>query len=115
VALDAQGAADLAREAGELLLQLSAYDYAMAGTLSAQRTYVVDPNRYAAMARASAARIQKLTGAALTATLEASGPIKERIVVLSDGLVDLARDANAYADGGDAAVFARVVAGVAHR
>jgi len=113
VALDAQGAADLAREAGELLLQLSAYDYAMAGTLSAQRTYVVDANRYAAMARASAARIQKLTGAALTATLEASGPIKERIVVLSDGLVDLARDANAYADGGDAAVFARVVAGVA--
>ncbi len=111
-ATDVRGAEDLAHEAGELLLQLSAYDYAMAGTLSGQRTHVVDPSRYASVVRASAARIQRFTGAALAATLDASGPIKERLVTLADGLVDLSRDANAYADGGDSAVFVRVTAGV---
>lgn len=85
----------------------------MAGTLAGQRAFVVDPARYAAVARASAARIQRFTGTALAATLDASGPLKERLVTLSDGLVDLSRDANAYADGGDSAVFARVAAGVA--
>ena len=63
--------------------------------------------------RASAARIQKFTGNALSTSLDSSGPVKERLVVLSDGLVDLARDAHAYADGGDPALFAKVVSGVA--
>ena len=110
---DAQGGPELAREAGDILLQLAAYDYAMAGTLSGARTYVVDPARYTAIARVAAARIQKLTGNALSAALDSQGPVKERVVALSDGLVDLSRDVTAYADGSDAAVFARVIQGVA--
>jgi hypothetical protein len=113
MASDAQGAQDLAREAGDLLLQLSAYDYAMAGTLSGQRTHVVDPARYASIVRSSAARIQRFTGTVLTATLDAAGPVKERLVTLADSLVDVSRDASTYADGGDSAVFAKVGAGVA--
>lgn len=110
---DADGAQDLARDAGEILLQLSAYDYGLAGTLSGQRTYAVDPVRYAAVARATAARIQRFSGNALTATLEASGPVKERVVTLADGLIDLSRSANAYADGGDLAQLASVTGAVA--
>lgn len=109
---DAQGGRELAREAASILLQLAAYDYALAGTLSGLRVHVVDRARYGQIARTSAARIQKFTGNALSATLDSSGPVKERVVALSDGLVELARDANTYADGGDPAVFARVVARV---
>ena len=110
---DTQGGHELAREAGDILLRLAAYDYAMAGTLGGSRTYIVDPARYTAIARAAAARIQKFTGNALSATLDSAGPVKERLVALSDGLVDLSRDASAYADGNVTAVFARVIAGVA--
>jgi hypothetical protein len=113
VAADSDGARDLARDAGEILLQLSAYDYALAGTLSAQRTYLVEPGRYASIARSIAARIQRFTGNALSATLDASGPIKDRVVALADGLVDLSRDVSSYADGGDSAVFAKVTGGAA--
>ena len=112
-ASDVEGASDLAREAGDLLLRLSAYDYALAGTLSGQRTYVVGPERYAAVVRASAAGIQRFTGQALEATLRTQGPLRDRLVTLADGLVDVSRDANAYADGGDSAVFTRVATGVA--
>lgn len=112
MASDAAGAQDLARDAGEILLQLSAYDYGLAGTLTAQRTYAVDIARYATVARATAARIQRFSGNALSATLDSTGPIKERVVALADSLVDLSRDANAYADGGDTAVFAKVIAEV---
>jgi hypothetical protein len=111
---DAAGAQDLARDAGEILLQLSAYDYGLAGSLSGQRVYAVDPLRYAAVARAAAARIQRFSGNALNATLDSSGPIKERVVALADGLIDLSRSASAYADGSDPAQFASVTAAVAH-
>lgn len=110
---DVEGAHDLAREAGDLLLRLSAYDYALAGTLREERTYVVTPDRYAAVVRGSAASIQRFTGSTLTATLNTSGPIRDRLVTLADGLVELSRDANTYADGGDPAVFSGVTAGVA--
>lgn len=112
VSSDAQGGHELAREAADILLQLAAYDYAMAGTLSGLRVYVVDPARYGQVARSAAARIQKFTGNALSAALDSSGPVKERVVTLSDGLVDLARAAGTYADGGDPAMFAKVIAGV---
>ncbi|MBI2773180.1 MAG: hypothetical protein HYX56_01620, partial [Chloroflexi bacterium] len=112
-ASDVVGAHEIARDAGDLLLRLSAYDYAIAGTLAGQRTYVVAPDRYASVVRASAANIQKLTGATLSVTLNAQGPVRDRLVALADGLVDVSRDANAYADGGDTALLARLVAGVA--
>ncbi|MBM4435083.1 MAG: hypothetical protein FJ028_08290 [Chloroflexi bacterium] len=110
---DAQGGQELAHEAADILLEIAAYDYALAGTLSGLRAYVVDPARYAQVARASAARIQKFTGNALSAVLDSSGPVKERVVTLSDGLVELGRAAGTYADGADPAMFAKVVAGVA--
>lgn len=110
---DAEGARDLARAAGELLLRLSAYDYALSGTLSGQKRYLVTPERYALAVRTTTAVIQRFTGSTLVATLDSAGPLRERLVTLADGLVDLARDANAYVDGGDPAVFARVTAGVA--
>jgi hypothetical protein len=113
VSSDAQGGHELARDAADILLQLAAYDYAMAGSLSGLRVYVVDPARYAQVARAAAARIQKFTGNALSAALDSRGPVKDRVVALSDGLVDLGRAASAYSDGGDPAMFAKVVAGVA--
>lgn len=84
----------------------------MAGTLAGARTRIVDPVRYAALTRADAARIQRFTGSTLAVALDAQGPMTERLVTLADGLVDLARDVNAYADGGGDAAFARVVAGV---
>ena len=93
---------------------MSAYDWGLAGTLSGQRSYAVDPVRYATIARASAARIQRFSGNALNATLDSAGPVKERVVALADGLVDLSRSAAAYADGGDLAQFSAVTTAVAH-
>jgi hypothetical protein len=110
---DVAAAQDLARDAGDILLRLSAYDWGHAGALSAQRTYAVDAARYAIVARATAARIQRFSGTALNATLDSSGPIKDRVVALADGLVDLSRSASAYADGGDPAQFASVATVVA--
>jgi hypothetical protein len=112
-ASDVEGAHDLARDAATLLMRLSAYDYALAGTLTGQRTYLVSPDRYAAVVRGSAASIQRFTGTALSATLNTRGPIRERLVTLADGLVDVSRDAGRYADGADPALFAKVIAGVA--
>lgn len=113
VASDVEGARELASEAAYLLLRLSAYDYALAGTLTGARTHIVTPDRYASVVRDSAASIQRFTGNALTATLNANGPLRERLVTLADGLVEVSRAANQYADGGDPAIFAKVVAGVA--
>ena len=46
---DVPNAPQLARSTAALLLQLSAYDYAMAGTLSGQTTRVVSSDRWAAV------------------------------------------------------------------
>ncbi len=92
---------------------MSAYDYAMAGELSDRRTYVVDRDRYATIARETAASVQRFSAAALSATIDRAGPLRDRLVALADGLTELATDANTYADGGDPQVFARVTADVA--
>ncbi len=104
---------ELARDAGNVLLELSAYDYALAGTLGGGRTYVVDPDRYAAIARGDVDRIRRFTGSALAVTLDAKGPMTDRLVALSDGLTDLAHDVDAYVAGTDPATFASVVGRVA--
>ncbi|MEK6619512.1 MAG: hypothetical protein AABZ26_00900, partial [Chloroflexota bacterium] len=80
---DVRHAADLARDAARVLLRLSAYDYALAGTLTGQRAYVVAPERYAAVVRESAAAISRFTAAALAAPVDAAGPLRERVVVLA--------------------------------
>ncbi len=95
-----------------MLLRLSAYDYALAGTLSGQRTYVVDQTRYASVVRSVSAAIQRFSAATLTATVEREGQLRDRLVTLADGLVDLAHDATTYTDGSESAQFAKVTVDV---
>lgn len=109
---DVANANELALEAAYLLLRLSAYDYALAGTLTGARTHVVSIPRYSSVVRDSAANIQRFTGNALGATLDASGPVRDRVVTLADTLVDVSRSSTRYADGRDPAAFAEVVGGV---
>ncbi len=109
---DVGSANGLALDAGYLLLRLSAYDYALAGTLSGARTHIVSIPRYSSVVRDSAANIQRFTGNALGATLDTSGPLRDRVVTLADTLVDVSRSSTRYADGGDPAAFAEVVGGV---
>jgi hypothetical protein len=109
---DVGNAHELATDAAYLLLRLSAYDYALAGTLTGARTHIVSIPRYSSVVRDSAANIQRFTGNALGATLDASGPLRDRVVTLADSLVDVSRSATRYADGGDPAAFADVVGGV---
>ncbi|MBU6422829.1 MAG: hypothetical protein KGQ88_02200, partial [Chloroflexi bacterium] len=96
-----------------MLLQISAYDYAMAGDIAGAHTYVVDRARYAQIAREQTASIQRFSSAALAATIDRAGPLRDRLVTLADGLTEVSNDAGTYAAGGDPQVFARVVADVA--
>jgi hypothetical protein len=109
---DVEGAAKLARDAGVLLLQVSAYDYGLAGALSGEQTRTVAAARYGAVMRGTTQTIAAFNGTVLAATLDRTGPIREKLVPLADGLSDLARDGGAYADGGDPAAFSRVIADV---
>lgn len=109
---DVGNASELALDAAYLLLRLSAYDYALAGTLTGAKTHVVSFPRYSSVVRESAANIQRFTGNALGATLDASGPLRDRVVTLADTLVDVSRSSTRYADGGDPAAFAEVIGGV---
>lgn len=109
---DVAGASQLAHSAAEVLTDLSAYGYAMAGSIDGERQYVVAPERYATLVREATADIQRFTAAALEATINAAGPLRERVVVLADRLIEVAIDANAFVDGGDRAQFAEVVSGV---
>jgi hypothetical protein len=109
---DVEGAGKLARDAGAVLLQVSAYDYGLAGALAGEKTRTVAAARYGAVMRGTAKTVSSLNAAVLAATLDRTGPIREKIVPLADGLADLARDGEAYADGGDPAVFVRVIADV---
>jgi len=102
-----------ARDAAASLLTLSAYDYALAGALGGERTRIVAPDRYAAVARSTARGFGTLSAAAVAASASASGPVRDRLVPLADALTDLAGSANAYADGREPAAFARVIALVA--
>ncbi|MDQ2914042.1 MAG: hypothetical protein M3T56_12400 [Chloroflexota bacterium] len=109
---DVDGASKLARDAGALLLQVSAYDYGLAGALAGEQTRTVAAARYGAVLRGTAQKISALNAAVLAGTLDRTGPIREKLVPLADGLSDLARDGETYADGGDPAAFARVISDV---
>ncbi|MDP9265344.1 MAG: hypothetical protein M3O91_04390 [Chloroflexota bacterium] len=106
---DVPEAPRLAREAGAILLQLSAYDYALAGALAHEKERTVPPDRYAVIARAAGKAIADEAASAVSATASAKGTLRDRVVGLADALTDLARDAGAYADGADPASFARAV------
>ncbi len=109
---DVEGAPKLARDAGAVLLQVSAYDYGLAGALAGAQTRTVAAARYGAVMRGTTQTISAFNAAVLSGTLDRSGPIREKLVPLADGLSDLARDGETYADGGDPAAFARVLSDV---
>ncbi len=106
---DVPEAPRLARDAGAILLQLSAYDYALAGALGQEKVRTVPPDRYAVIARAAGKAIADEAASAVSAAATARGPLRDRVVGLADALTDLARDAETYADGRDPASFARAV------
>src|SRR6059058_606527 len=99
-------------ETGAILLQYSAYDYGLAGALAGEKTRTVTPARYATVARDAAKSISGFTSRILATALDRTGPIRDRLVPLADGLADLSKDSGAYADGGDPAAFARVITDV---
>jgi hypothetical protein len=109
---DVEGGPKLARDAGALLLQVSAYDYGLAGALSGEQARTVAAARYGAVMRGTAKTISSFSATVLTSTLDRTGPIREKLVPLADGLSDLGRDGETYADGGDPAAFARVLSDV---
>jgi hypothetical protein len=109
---DVGDAPKLARDAGAVLLQVSAYDYGLAGALAGERTRTVAAARYGAVMRGVTQTISAFNAAVLAGTLDRTGPIREKLVPLADGLSDLARDGGTYADGGDPAAFARVLSDV---
>jgi len=109
---DVEGAPKLARDAGALLLQVSAYDYGLAGALAGDQRRTVAAARYGAVMRGTSQSIATFNAAVLAGTLDRTGPIREKLVPLADGLSDLARDGETYADGGDPAAFTRVLSDV---
>ncbi|HUG56163.1 MAG TPA: hypothetical protein VMJ92_03720 [Candidatus Limnocylindrales bacterium] len=109
---DVADAAALGRRAAALLTRFSAYDYALAGTLSGESTHVVPVARYGEIVRQATGTIAAITADTIAATVDANGPLRDRLVVLADSLIELSRDANAFADGADPAVFAEVVGDV---
>ena len=106
---DVPTAPKLARDASSLLLQLAVYDYALAGGLAGDKARVVTPDRYATVARAAVRGLRGFTSRVLAATVNATGPTRDRLVSLADVANELANDAGTYADTGNAAAFAKVV------
>ncbi len=102
----------LATAAGAMLLQVSAYDYALVGALNGQRERVVSGERYSVIARDAVRSINSFSSETIAATADRQGPIRQRLLALADGLTVLGRDLTAYADGSDRAALDRVVAGV---
>ncbi|HEV2012246.1 MAG TPA: hypothetical protein VGS17_14610 [Candidatus Limnocylindria bacterium] len=109
---DVPDASPIARSTAAVLLQLSVYDYALAGGLAGQTTRTVSSDRWATVARGLQPKISGITSASLSATANAAGPIRDAVVSLADSLTDVTKDAGTYADGGDPAVFARTVGDV---
>ena len=109
---DVTDAAPLARSAAAVLLQLSAYDYALAGALSGQPARTVSVARWAAVARGLLPKFSDITSASLSVSANAAGPVRNALVSLADSLADLAKDAGTYADGGDPGVFVKTMSDV---
>ena len=109
---DVPSAPEIARSTAALLQQLAAYDYAVAGSLAGQTTRVVSSARWAAVARGILPKLADVISSSLSATANAAGPVRDAVVSLADTLTDLSKDASAYADGADPAVFAKTLGDV---
>lgn len=110
---DVADAPKIARAAGAVLVQISAYDYALAGSYAGEKVRVVSPDRYVAVARSLLPKLADLTTTSLSATANAAGPVRDAVVSLADALNDLAKDAGAYSGAGDTGVFAKIAGDVA--
>lgn len=95
-----------------MLLEFSAYDYGLAGSLGGERVRAVPPERYAAVASEMAQMISAYAARVVAASVHTAGPVRDKLLPLADGLTDLSRDALAYADARDPAAFSRVIADV---
>src|SRR6266545_2376493 len=109
---DIADARPIAREIADILLTLSAYDYAVVGSVNGERVRVVAPERYALVARAEADVISDAASKILAAVVDTAGPIHDRLVRLADALSDLRRDALAYSDALRPDALARILADV---
>ena len=105
---DVVDAPKIARSAGAVLLQFSAYDYALAGNYAGQKVRVVTPERYVTVSRSLVPKLAELTSASLSATANAAGPVRDAVVSLADALNDLAKDAGSFSGASDAGVFAKI-------
>ena len=110
---DVTDAPKIARAAGAVLLQLSAYDYALAGTYAGEKVRVVSPERYVGVVRSLLPKLADLTSSSLSAAANAAGPVRDGVVSLADSLNDLAKDAGTYSGVGDTGAFAKVAGDVA--
>ncbi len=102
----------IARTAADILATFSVYDYALVGGLNGEKVRAVSADRFASVAHAQADLVSTNTTKVVAAAVDASGPVRDRLVALADGLTDLSRDALAYADGRDPATLSRVLSGV---
>jgi hypothetical protein len=102
----------IALVAADVLLTFAAYDYALVGGLNGEKVRAVDVDRFASVAQAQAKLVTANTTKVVAATVDSTGPVRDRLVALADGLTDLSRDAVAYADGRDPALLSRVLSGV---
>lgn len=110
---DVVDAPKIARATAALLLQLSAYDWALAGTYAGERVRVVSPDRYVTVARSLLPRLADLTSTSLSASSNAAGPVRDAVVSLADSLNDLSKDAGTYAGASDSGAFAKITGDVA--
>ncbi len=106
---DVTDARPIARQVGDILLNFSAYNYAVVGGLNGERVRVVTTDRYASVARAQALVISDTTTKIVAAVVDTAGPVHDRLVTLADALGELRRDALAYADSREPAALARVM------
>ncbi len=104
--------ATLARQSARVLVRISAYDYALAGSLAGERVRVVAPDRYvAALAGerdAIAAIKDRLLGSAF-----ADAALAGALVEVADADVRVFQDLQRFADAQDDLAFARIVQDVA--
>jgi len=110
---DVPDAPQLARSTAQLLVQLSAYDYAHAGGLAGEKTRIVSSDRWATVIRALLPKISDVISTTLSATANAAGPVRDAVIAVADSLTDLSKDAGTYADAGDQGTFAKTVGDVA--
>ena len=109
---DIADARPIAREIGSILLNFSAYDYAVVGGLNGERVRVVSPERYAAVASAQASVISDNATKIVTAVVDTNGPIRDRLVTLADTLGELRKNALAYTDARQPDALARILGDV---